>query len=348
MPTVSQGLAASGFERPRPEARARHCFPGTAGTSAYRDADGAILVLVLVVLLLLSTVVLHVTRKAVEVHENHVFLFQSAQAALQSEAARGLAVELLASAGSGPGRDDKMLASNVWEQGELRITFVPVNAKLNLNALRRASEQSPVRQPLERAVALILAEAVPAVPEGSVADILDWVSPEDQREDIFFRSRIPARYDQVAYKPRKGPLERPEELLLVQGFETLDPAWVREHFTIWGEDERVNLNAAPRSILLALAPELEPYWPAVDRHRMERGFGRPDELLTSIRLPMDVYQRVLPRIRLDADVYEAVVEIRLPAWYELHRIILRREPLNEDAPVRILAADVLEARPMTD
>lgn len=309
---------------------------------------GAILVLVLVTLLLLSTAVLHVTRKTVEVSENHVFLFQSAQAALQAEAARGLAAELLALAGPGPGRDDGMPASNVWEQGEMRITFVPVNAKLNLNALRRTSGQPPVRQPLERAVALVLAGATPAVPEGTVADILDWISPGGQSENIHSRNRIPARYDQVAYKPRKGPLERPEELLLVHGFEALDPAWVREHFTIWGEDERVNLNAAPRSIILALAPELEPYWPAVDRHRMERGFVRPDELLTVIRLPMDVYQRVLPRIRLDADVYEAVVEIRLPAWYERHRIILQREPLNEDAPVRILAADMLEARPVTN
>lgn len=306
-----------------------------------RPATGAVLVLVLVTLLLLSTVVLHVTQKAVTVAEDHIFLAQSAQAALQAEAARGLAADLLAAAGTGAGRQGAALTGNVWEQGEMRITFVPVNARLNLNALQRTADRAPQRQPLEQAVVLLLAEAAP---QASVQDILNWISPK--REDsAFSRSDTNARYEHVVYKPRKGPLERPEELLLVHGLGALDPAWVREHFTVWGEDERVNLNAAPRSIVLALAPELEAYWPVIERHRREQGFVRPDQLLTEARLPLDVYQRVLPRITLDAEVFEAQVEIRLPAWYELHRLILEREPLSLGGPVQILAADVLEARP---
>ncbi|MDP1340767.1 hypothetical protein, partial [Klebsiella variicola] len=66
-------------------------------------------------------------------------------------------------------------------------------------------------------------------------------------------------------------MERPEDLLLVRGFENLSPEWVRERFSVWGEDDRVNLNAAPQAILLALVPELEPYWPAIDRYRQEHG-----------------------------------------------------------------------------
>jgi len=308
------------------------------------DDSGAILVLALVTLLLLSTVVLHVTQQAVTVAEDHIFLAQSAQAALQAEAARDLAVALVVAAGPSPDRRNGTLpASNVWEQGGLRITILPINAKLNLNALRRPSGQPRTRQALEQAVALLLAEQSP---EGSLEDILDWIIPEEKKESAFARSRADARYDHAAYKPRKAPLERPEELLLVHGFERLDPAWIREHFTVWAQDDRVNLNAASQAILLALLPELKAHWPAIDRYRSEQGFARHDELLTRVRLPMDVYQRVLPRISLDADVFEALVEIRLPAWYEQHRFILEREPLNEDAPVRVLAADILEARPL--
>jgi len=316
-------------------------FPEMLSIGNRQRVSGAILVLVLVTLLLMSTVVLHVTRQAVSMAEEHIFLAQSVQAGLQAEAARDLAVELLVAAGQGAKQDGTPLASNVWEQGEVRITVLPVNAKLNLNALRRTSDTLSQLSRLEQAIALVLSEASAA---GSVEDILDWMSPEEEGRSVFTRRRIMARYEHAAYKPRNGPLERPEELLLVHGFERLDPAWVREFFTVWGQDDRVNLNVAPRIILLALFPELEPYWPAIDRHRTEQGFSRPDELLTRIRLPMDVYQRVLPRISLNADLFEALVEIRQPAWYELHRIILEREPFSEDAPVRILAADVLEAR----
>lgn len=316
---------------------------------------GAILVLVLVTLLLLSTVVLRVTQRAVGVVEDHIYLAQSAQAALMAEAARDLAVDLLTNVeqgGAGSAEPETATASgrvagNVWEQEELKITFFPTNAKLNLNALRRptsfAASRPAKQRGLERAMALLLAEVAP---EAAVDDILDWMTPEDESGTIFSRRRISTRYDHAPFKPRQAPMERPEELLLVRGLENLSPEWVRERFSVWGEDDRVNLNAAPRTILLALAPELEPYWPAIDRYRQEHGFSRPDELLTEIRMPMDVYQRVLPQVRLDSKIFEAMVEIRLPAWYERHRLILERDALSLDTPVRILAADVLEARPL--
>lgn len=317
---------------------------------------GAILVLVLVTLLLLSTVVLRITQRAVGVAEEHIRLAQSAQAALMAEAARTVALDLLASAGqmgqAGPGEAESAEAhghgaGNVWKEEELSITFLPANARLNLNALRRAASfaagRSATERPMERAMELLLAEVAP---EASVDDILDWITPEDERESIFSRRVISTRYGHLPYKPRRSPMERPEELLLVRGFEALDPEWVREHFTVWGDDDRVNLNAAPQAVLLALVPELEPYWPAIDRYRQERGFSRPDELLTVIRMSLDVYQRVLPRVTLESGLFEALIEIRLPAWYERHRLILERETLNRDAPLRILAADVLEARPL--
>lgn len=306
---------------------------------------GAALVLVLVTLLLLSTVMLHVAQQAVDVAEGHIFLTQSTHAALQAEAAREIAVGMLASLGVDSSPDQAPQSVLAWEQASLRITILPANARLNLNALGRTSAQPGLRQRLDRAMGLLLAEAAP---QASLEDILDWITPEADHSPAA-RRRMEGRYDglRFAYNPRGGPLERPEELLLVRGFEALDPALVREAFTVWGDDHRVNLNAAPREVLLALAPELGPHWPAIDARRTEHGFARPDELLSQVRLPMDVYQKILPLIRVDADVYEALVEINLPAWFELHRFILERPPLQADEPARLLAADILEARAKT-
>lgn len=304
--------------------------------------DGAVLVLVLVTLLLLSTVMLHVIQQAVDVAEEHIFLVQSVEAALQAEAARHFAVELLAGMETGALPNGAQPPAHFWEQGELRITIMPANAKLNLNAVRFSSMLPATQQRLEHSVALLLAEAAS---EASVEDVLDWITPEEEQSPVT-RRRVESRYTGAypSYKPRGGQLKRPEELLLVRGFGALDPAWVRERFTVWGEDGRINLNAASQEVLLALLPELEAYWPAIDRYRLEHGFARPDELLSRIRLPMDLYQRVLPSIRLDAEVFEALVEVRQPAWHELHRIVLQKDLLGEESPVRVLAADILEAR----
>lgn len=313
-----------------------------------QSAGGAILVLVLVTLLLLSTVVLSVTQQAVEVAEDHIFLVQSVQSAFQAEAAKDLVVERLGAVMPRSTQNGPQTASHIWAEGDLRITIFPTNAKLNLNALRRASGQPPIRQRLEQAVALVVAGSAP---EASTEDILGWITPEERPDNASARRRSSdARYERKrpAYKPRKGPMQRPEELLLVHGFERFDPAWVRERFTIWGEDERVNINVASREILLALLPELEAYWPVIERLRGEQGFVRLDELLSRARLPMDLYQRILPHITVDATFFEALVELRQPAWFELLRIVAQREPLASDAPVRILAVDILESRPLVE
>ncbi|SDB55622.1 Type II secretory pathway, component PulK [Desulfonatronum thiosulfatophilum] len=306
---------------------------------------GAILVLVLVTLILFSTLVLQVSQRAVHVVEDHTFLVQALQAELQAEAALAKALEMLGQSNAASSSDGGRPESWTWQEDGIRIIVMPANAKLNLNALHPPSLPPQGMQRLHAALPRILQDEAL---EAEVQDILLWLGlgydpnkPGSER-----RADRPYAEVQPNYRPRKGAMQRPEELLLVRGFAGLDPDWVRERFTVWGRDGRVNLNFAASDVLLALAPELEAYWPAIDRYRTEQGFRSTDELMMQIRLPMDLYQRVLPHIALESDIFEISVEVRLPAWYEMHRVIVEHSAILAETPPRILAKDILESRPL--
>ncbi len=320
-------------------------------------SHGAVLVLVLVTLLLFSTVVLRVVQHAALTEEEHVLLLQTIQAGFQAEAATHKALELVARSTENLGTTDQSPSPLEWNEDGIRITITPTNAKLNLNALHPPSLHPQVMTRLREGLTRLFqqADTQKASHEGSrtsfqgdTRDIMLWLG-EGYDPDLPGSARAAdAPYTGIrpSYRPRKGPMQRPEELLLVTGFTDLDPAWVRQHFTVWGTDGRINLNLADRELLLAVAPELEAYWPAIQRHRTEHGFQRLDELIARIRMPMDVYQRVLPHLALEADTLEISVEVRQPAWYELHRIIVERPSILADTPPRILARDIIESRPL--
>lgn len=321
-------------------------------TDHHTTPQGAVLVLVLITLLLFSTVVLQVVQHAVQTEEDHVLLLQMVHAGFQAEAGLNKALELLAAVDVSNTADGP-LGLPAWQEDAIRITIIPTNAKLNLNALHPPLLHPQAMDRMRRGLARLFQEADLKVDiNGDVQDILFWlgqgVEPNKpgagRADNALYAGTHPA------YRPRRGPLQRPEELLLVNGFASLEPAWVRRYFTVWGADGRINLNLADKLLLLAVAPELEVYWPAIQRHRLERGFQRMDELITTIRLPMDVYQRVIPHLALETDTLEISVEVRLPAWYEQHRIIVERPTILIDsptgAPPRILARDIIESRPL--
>lgn len=320
-------------------------------------SSGAVLVLVLVTLLLFSTVVLRVVQHAALTEEDHALLLQTIQAGFQAEAATHKALELVALSADGLGAGNGPPSPPEWSEDGIRITIMPTNARLNLNALHPPSLHPQAMTRMREGLARLFQQADPqeafhggsgADFRGETRDVLLWLG-EGHDPDRPGSARVAdAPYTGIrpSYRPRKGPMQRPEELLLVTGFTGLDPAWVRRNFTVWGTDGRINLNLADKDLILALAPELEAYWPAIQRHRTEHGFQRLDELIARIRLPMDVYQRVLPHLALEADTLEISVEVRQPAWYELHRIIVERPSILADTPPRILARDIIESRPL--
>lgn len=320
---------------------------------------GSVLVLVLVTLLLFSTVALRVVHLAALAEEEHVLLLQSANAAFQAEAAVHKALEIITSFSDHIGAPDTPLSRPQWQEDGIRITIAPINTRLNLNALHPPflppQAMARMQEGLERFFRT--AELHGRFPEnhrqefgGEIRNILLWLGEgyDPGQPDSAHMADAPYSGFQPSYRPRKGPMQRPEELLLVAGFSGLDPEWVRQFFTVWGTDGRINLNLAEEALILALAPELTSYWPAILRHRTENGFQRLDELITRVGLPMDLYQRVLPHLTISVDILEVLIEVRQPAWYEQHRLIVERPSILTDIPPRILARDIIVSRPIRD
>ncbi|PTN34323.1 hypothetical protein, partial [Desulfonatronum sp. SC1] len=98
-------------------------------------SHGAVLVLVLVTLLLFSTVILRVVQHAALAEEEHVLLLQTIQAGFQAEAATHKALELVTRSADRLGTEDRPPSPPEWSEDGIRITIMPTNAKLNLNAL---------------------------------------------------------------------------------------------------------------------------------------------------------------------------------------------------------------------
>jgi len=90
-----------------------------------------------------------------------------------------------------------------------------------------------------------------------VDSILDWVDTDNLRrlngaEDEYYQS-LP-----VPYKAKNRPFDTVEELLLVKGispellFGTVQRKGLIEFLTLYGTSSKININAAPREVLMAL------------------------------------------------------------------------------------------------
>ncbi|WP_457572837.1 type II secretion system minor pseudopilin GspK [Desulfolithobacter sp.] len=91
--------------------------------------------------------------------------------------------------------------------------------------------------------------------------LTDWVDPDNETRDqgaenSYYASLSPP------YGCRNGPVQYPEELLLVRGmtaeilYGTEEHSGIIEYLTITGQEGTININTAPDLVLRALHPEL--------------------------------------------------------------------------------------------
>ena len=97
----------------------------------------------------------------------------------------------------------------------------------------------------------------------SLVDALsDWMDEDDNERDHGAESGYYQSLE-TPYFCRNGPLQYPEELLLVRGFTRKLVYGDKEHegiidyLTIYGQDGKININTAPPLLLQALAPGVD-------------------------------------------------------------------------------------------
>lgn len=245
--------------------------------------------------------------------------------------------------GGRPGPEGSPLP--VWDSRGLTVTVIPCNAYLNLNAVLvgdepTAAKPNPSRERMEKALgALLLArKKAPTL----ILSLQDWIDDDNSQ-------RLPGAegmaYAAAArgYTPRNGPLLRPEEALLVTGWESLDPVWLRASFTVWGATEpKLNINFAPVEVLEALVPELAPARAQIVAFRDSQGFQDASQLMTVAGLNEETYAKAAPFLTVLSDQFHILVRAAAGGWVETRRFVVERSIAS--GKVKVLCRDVISTQ----
>lgn len=318
-----------------------------------RTRRGAALIVVLATLLALVPSVYSLLDASFSHTREPALLANEYRAGILAESGLHIALNLLAQdadqlsdtplepwCGGRPGI--KGIPLPVWDLRGLTVTVIPCNAYLNLNAVLTGKEPTadkpnPVRKRLEKALDTLLLTQQKA--HALVLSLQDWID-EDTSQRLPGAEGMAYASANRGYAPRNAPLRRPEESLLVTGWETLDPGWIRARFTTWGESEpKLNINFAPVELLEALVPELVSYRAQIVAFRDSQGFQDVSQLLTVTGLDEEKYAEIAPFLTVRSDQFLVLVRAEAGNWVEARRFVIDRSIATGKG--KALCSDVL-------
>jgi type II secretory pathway component PulK len=308
------------------------------GTAAPADCRGAALVIVLATLLALVPSVYALLDSSFAYTREPVLLANEYHAGILAKSGRTIAINLLALdsdplsdtpqepwSGGRPGYGGTPLP--VWNSRGLTVTIIPCNTYLNLNAVLTGKEPTSekpneVRKRLETALDTLLLTQNKG--HALVQSLQDWIDA-DSTQRLPGGEGIAYAAAGKGYLPRNAELRRPEEALLAAGWESLNPNWLRAHFTAWGETDPVlNINFSPMEVLEALVPELTPYRAPIMGFRDSQGFQDVSQLLTATGMDQDTYAKIAPFLTVRSDYFQVMVRAEAGNWVETRRLVIRR------------------------
>ena len=155
----------------------------------------------------------------------------------------------------------------VFPSGSLQLQVVDLSGRLQINSLVQEKDindgdaadaetsEGEVRQLF---LNLLLSGTLPVEDETEARTLLDavidWLDADDKESDLGAESSY---YQSLAkpYSCRNGPLQYPEELLLIKGmtpellFGTVEQKGLVDYVTVNGEGGKVNINTAPLPVI---------------------------------------------------------------------------------------------------
>ena len=242
--------------------------------------------------------------------------------------------------GGRPGLEGKPLP--VCNTHGLTVTVVPCNAYLNLNAVLTGKEPTPdrpnpTRERLEKALDILLLTQKKG--HTLVLALQDWIDA-DSSQRLPGGEGMAYAAEGKGYIPRNREILRPEEVLLIAGWESVNPYWIRANFTAWGEAEPVlNINFAPIAVLEALVPEVAQYRSQIVGFRDSTGFQDVSQLLTVAGLDQETYAKIAPFLTTRSDFFQVTVQAEAGSWVEVRRFVVRRS--ISTGKLSIICEDVL-------
>ncbi len=205
-------------------------------------------------------------------------------------------------------RERRLAAANTLEAAQARAAADAglEHARARLAAVLRGGALDPWRQPEAELRRFFVALRVDAGKADRLAQaIMDWRDPDDLR-----RARGAERADYVhdgsPMLPRNGPFPTIEELGYVKEMTPEILTLARPHLTLLGTGQ-VNLNAAPRPVLLALVGIGEEAAGVLLRHQEAR---RPIRSLAELSLELSSGARAALQAEATALLGRAAFETR--------------------------------------
>jgi len=141
-------------------------------------------------------------------------------------------------------------------EGTVAVTIQPENARMNISAMIHVEDRNATYEAWE---SLFESAGVPNEQWDTLVDcLLDWV---DQNESSHLNGVESQYYESLdpPYKAKNRPLETVDELFLIKGFNEIIPntdrtvyAAVADYLTTYSEDQKVNINAVSRDVLMAV------------------------------------------------------------------------------------------------
>jgi type II secretory pathway component PulK len=315
--------------------------------SSQAGERGSILVLVLVCLLALSGLVLLVMDMSFEDAREAGQLVQEYEADFSAEAGLDVALTLLGQDVT-PGADTLLEPwAYPFRMRNMAVYIAPCNGSINLNGLQLNNPQTFERTRQAMRAMLIKRNK----PVDGIDRLAEWATPASKitgaTGGIGSMSDPYARLVPV-YHPRRDAMQRPEEIVLVEGWRDVDLDWVRRNFTVWGDAGKVNLNFVPEEVFRAYLPELAEYWGAIDGWRRTKGFENVSQLLAATGLSQDsaAYANALPFLTVVSDYFQIIVEVDNPGMTAWTRYIVKRSALASRDKAKIVCRDVLSVRPL--
>ncbi|NJB68649.1 type II secretory pathway component PulK [Desulfobaculum xiamenense] len=308
---------------------------------------GAVLVLVLICMLALAAFVLGALDNAFRQAREPALLTKEYRTDMLAAAGLTAAIEWL-------GHDDVSGAdtplddwASTWTGPGLTVRITPCNARLNLNwalmgenATIAGEEALAASARVKRAIETLTNDA--KLPDFAMDNLLDWMDADTTAERLHGGEKSAYSSTGKPYTPRNALLPRPEEMLLVRGFENADVRWLRDNFTVWGEkDPAININFAPASVMKAFLPELESVIPNLVAYRQRTGILSPSDLMNDdIGLSREEFLAIDQYVTVGSGTFQVDIEAELEGWYQHMRCIVGRT----NTRVTLISADLLENR----
>lgn len=277
---------------------------------------GSILITVLIVISLCVSVALFIHERSAGSYSSVINLQTEYQGAIYAmTAVRALELAFKYDTNSSDGRQDiwNNLVPIPVEKGFLTVYIKPVNAKFPLNIL--SSDNKTQTERYEEGFTKLMEELNAA--EATLDDLKNWLGSGTVTSERFDENNAP-------YSFKGARLDTLAELQYVPAFSDIFKD-ISDYVSIGAPDNKININLAPKEVIIALLPELEPYINDILEAREDADFKNVSDIYKIVGAGnQEMYNNILPYFDVKSSLFYAKLELNVLDENKYYHILFQR------------------------